>query len=61
MYGHQNCRQFCFVFQATEVIRDGGSVNRDTPIIAVTANAMEGDRDKVLHRLVPVFRPPSLT
>ncbi len=33
--------------QATEAIRDGGSVNRDTPIIAVTANAMKGDVDKV--------------
>jgi CheY-like chemotaxis protein len=30
------------------MIRSGGSVNRDTPIIAVTANAMKGDVDKVL-------------
>ena len=30
------------------MIREGDSVNRDTPIIAVTANAMKGDLDKVL-------------
>ena len=39
--------------QATEAIRGGDGPNRDTPIIAVTANAMKGDIDKV-HR-PPIF------
>ncbi len=33
--------------QATEAIRAGGGLNADTPIVAVTANAMKGDREKV--------------
>jgi hypothetical protein len=35
------------VIQATEAIRGGDGPNRETPIIAVTANAMKGDIDKV--------------
>jgi hypothetical protein len=37
------------MLQATEAIRGGDGPNRETPIIAVTANAMKGDIDKV-HR-----------
>ncbi len=35
------------LIQATEAIRGGDGPNRETPIIAVTANAMKGDIDKV--------------
>jgi hypothetical protein len=33
--------------QATERIRQGELLNHRTPIVAVTANAMKGDREKV--------------
>jgi CheY-like chemotaxis protein len=33
--------------QATENIRQRQGLNHSTPIIAVTANAMKGDREKV--------------
>ena len=38
--------------QATEAIRGGDGPNRETPIIAVTANAMKGDIDKVPRPLL---------
>ena len=34
-------------YQATENIRQRQGLNHNTPIIAVTANAMKGDREKV--------------
>ena len=34
-------------FQATETIRAGNGLNKETPIVAVTANDMKGDVDKV--------------
>ena len=36
------------LMQATEKIRQQAGPNQRTPIVAVTANAMKGDRDKVL-------------
>jgi CheY-like chemotaxis protein len=33
--------------QATEEIRARSGLNQRTPIVAVTANAMKGDREKV--------------
>jgi CheY-like chemotaxis protein len=45
-----------FGYQATENIRQG--FNHRTPIIAVTANAMKGDREKVkFDHLPPKFNP----
>jgi CheY-like chemotaxis protein len=38
--------------QATEKIRQQDGPNQRTPIIAVTANAMKGDRDKVLRKRI---------
>ena len=35
-------------FEATAVIRKLGSPVRDVPIIALTANAMEGDKERCL-------------
>jgi len=36
-------------YEATEAIRnDSDSLNRDTPIVALTANAMKGDKEKCL-------------
>jgi CheY-like chemotaxis protein len=35
-------------FQATCAIRNNGSLNRDTPIVAMTANAFKEDRDACL-------------
>ena len=35
-------------FEATAAIRKGGSPNRQVPIIAMTANAMQGDRERCL-------------
>ncbi len=34
--------------QATEQIRQRGGLNSRTPIIAVTANAMKGDKEKCM-------------
>ncbi len=36
-------------FEALHQIREGNSLNKTTPIIALTANAMEGDREKCLE------------
>ncbi len=37
-------------WEATETIRAGAGLNKHTPIIAVTANAMSGDKEKCLQR-----------
>jgi CheY-like chemotaxis protein len=41
----------CFMvpLQATEEIRARPGPNQRTPIVAVTANAMKGDREKVIQ------------
>jgi hypothetical protein len=36
-----------FICQATVTIRECGGLNQHTPIVAVTANAMKGDIEKV--------------
>ena len=38
-------------YEATQLIRQGmaGQHNRDIPIVAMTANAMQGDREKCLN------------
>jgi CheY-like chemotaxis protein len=41
--------------QATEAIRLQDGPNKDTPIVAVTANAMKGDRDKVIFVKLTIF------
>ncbi len=46
--------------QATEAIRAQDGPNRDTPIVAVTANAMKGDRDKVPPSCAAAFHQPTV-
>ena len=36
-------------FEATKCIRSNGCMNKNTPIIAVTANAMSGDKERCIR------------
>lgn len=36
-------------YKATEIIKDKSIFNQNTPIIAMTANAMEGDKEKCIE------------